>query len=150
MGVFVSEYFENVTVTPNEWADMIEAQGDMYNYGIKVQDYSTLTSVLGGVTTVLGFFSLPTPIGVANTIAGLITTLSFSEKDALDSAVKNGVYWMATSVQSFMKNHPQYDLYEIKVPILDYNDTGIRFVQGNGAILRAHSGSGWTVITPEI
>ncbi|WP_342419299.1 hypothetical protein [Paenibacillus sp. FSL H8-0168] len=148
------EYSATVTVSRKQLVKMSIAQDEVIkngNFDNGRADTAALIAGLSGIgATVLGLiFIASTPVGVATGIASLASSLfSAGTGSKVNDYLQNGVNGMDRIVKTIIDNDLQYDLYQIKFPFLEYtlqDDTVIRFITGNGVILKAHSENGWEV-----
>lgn len=139
------EYTQKVTVTLSQLRQMERAQRNAYDAGIVKPDTNNLSKLLGSVAGVLGLlFVTSTPAGVAAGVVGLVTSLSYSQKEVLKDTVYSG-YWNLGYMEDFMVDHPKYSMIEMELPFLEYNVNGkrIRFISGKGIIVRVKTSGGW-------
>ncbi|MDQ0496893.1 hypothetical protein [Paenibacillus brasilensis] len=148
------EYAATVTVSRNELVKMSIAQDEVIRNGgfdSGRTDVAALIAGLSGIgATILGLmFIASTPVGIATGIASLASSLlGAGTGSRVNDYLQDGVNGMNRIVNTIIDNDLQYDLYQIKFPFLEYtlqDDTVIRFITGNGVILKAHSENGWEV-----
>ncbi|MET3211379.1 UNVERIFIED_CONTAM: hypothetical protein ABIC26_004346 [Paenibacillus sp. PvR008] len=148
------EYAATVTVSRRQLTKMSIAQDEVIrsgNFESGETATATLIATLSGISaTVLGLlFIASTPVGIATGIASLAASLfGAGMGSSVNEYLQNGVNGMDRITNTIIANDLQYDLYQIKFPFLEYtleDDTVIRFITGNGVILKAHSENGWEV-----
>lgn len=139
------EYTEKIIVNLDQLRKIQRAQRVVYDKGIVKLSSNELLTGLGAVATVLGLiFVASTPAGVLAGVTGIVSGMSYSQKNVLQTTVYNG-YWQLGYMDDFMVDNPQYSLIEIELPFLEYNVNGsrVRFVSGKGLITRVRTSGGW-------
>lgn len=143
-----SEYMGNLTLNRSQMLQALKAQQAV----MKAFEPSALENVVEAILTpassVLGLiFCKSTPYGVASSLISLATSDLFSTRETLQKLAKNGYDFLNEVAQTFLESDPEYDMVQIEVPYLYDSDRGIRFIQGNGGILKVHvkGGSGWVI-----
>lgn len=143
--ITTKEYAQKVTVTLSQLRQMQRAQRNAYDAGIVKPDTNYLSKLLGSVAGVLGLlFVTSTPAGVAAGVVGIVSSLSYSEKEVLKDTVYSG-YWNLGYMEDFMVDNPKYGMIEMELPFLEYNIDGkrVRFISGKGIIVRVKTSGGW-------
>ena len=143
-----TEYIAAIQVTAAELAQMNKAQLIMLE-SIENRSTSGLESKLNGISLTAGVIGLFAP-GIYATISGLVSATAGvistypSYNSLLVTVMQNGCNSMGKIVSDLLA-FSKYDLFELEFPFIDFKDKGIRYVQGDGRIVRAHvkGGTGW-------
>lgn len=146
------EYATTLTLTLDQLRKMRNAEQTVWDNGFvpSSPNYEGIIGGLGGVATVLGLaFAASTPAGVAAGVISVLTSLAQTGgKEALRDMYQTGFVGLNHPI-SFLENNSNYDMVEITLPFIEFNQSGniIRFVSGNGVVKRVHAvGSGWIIM----
>lgn len=142
---FTKEYTATYIFTKDTIEKAERAQRVIWDSGIVDPDEDKLAQSLGAVGTILGLYMASTAAGLAATVIGLVTAMSYNEKDAIEDMVEKG-YWGMGYIEDFLDDHPEYDRVEVTLPFIEYETAGVRFVTGEGLVKRVHAGSGWILL----
>lgn len=117
----VKEYYEKLRVNYDELSKIADAQIIMYDSGLEQKNMALLINLLGIYSNILSLaFIAPTPLAISGIIAGLINCLG-TDMIKLKELVKEG-HWQLSKALLWLKNNPQYDMVEIKLPFIEYVD----------------------------
>ena len=139
----VKEYFSELTLTLQQLREAYWAQLEVYKYLKGETDKTSFIEALSLCNSVLGIlFFLPTPVQIANTIAGLILQLLPDEKDLLYDSVAEGRDFLDFT-KTDMEKIGNCDQVRLIIPFLEY-ENGFRVASGEGEVLAYHyENGGW-------
>lgn len=146
MGFHVNEYMEVIQLSSQQLSEARKAQYNVLYKGLDQRDYTDLTSVLLSVSfSVLSIiFFKYTAASVTTSIASMLSSMGSGTAADLKELVKDGLIFLQNA-EIMMLQHPNWDRIEMEVPFIHYRDEDIRFIQGEGTMIRVHdkNNKGW-------
>lgn len=148
-----SEYQSLLTLNKSQLVQAASGQSSIINYGIKLQDNTSLAANLGLVATILAMLFLKSKaVGLSTGITSLFVSILPDEKAATERLAISGLNGL-NEIAAFMDRNTNYDLVEIRAPFLEYqyldSTENWRIVSGKPVINRLRvAGTGqWIVAT---
>lgn len=143
---FTKEYASKLVLNLDQVRQISRAQRNIYDSGIVSPNSNTLASALSGLTSVLGLaFMIPAAGALSIAVVGIVSGMVPSEKSILKEIVYDG-YWNLGYIEDFLVDNPDYDMLEVNLPFIEYEDAGVRFITGRGAVTRVHTHGGWILM----
>lgn len=142
--MYGTDYWGTLVLTKQQVYDMSRFNNAARRYGFEELDHERLEGLLGGLSTIFSTLSLgcaSTALGIASAIAACGAAIVNSEKETLERALLAGEdYLEDLYAQMTQANATKV---EVRVPLIDYPNEGIRFVFGEGEVQRALIGEDW-------
>lgn len=141
------EYIRNLNVTRDDIQKMEYAHDDIYDYISGLKSYDRFVEALGPASTILGLiFIKSTATGVAAAVAGLLSGMLDSEKQALKDAVQRGSRGLRDVKRVIDQSSQNIERVSVDFPFLKFIDEGFSIVQGGGLIKGYLINGDWSYI----